>query len=351
MKIKTRINTIIISICMLYLAMPTAVLSQYDSNPDFPDYSQDSFYSSYDNDDDDDESSYFQTFNEDMPVQQEEQVPVIVESRPAPLPAGAPIKLEEKSIRFGRIPFRSLREMMTQAVPLLRLLQKKTGAQEVRFVSSGKSYASVLDSLARGNIDFAWVGPTVYLKRRDQDKLMPIAKAKFGSETAYRGVFIAPAKGKVQGLEDLVGSKIGFVDPESASGYIYPMYLLLRLGINPQTKSTIYFMKNHDNVLQAVLDGRLDAGVCLESTLKAQKENVLDSKIIILAKTDEIPSDVIVCRQDCPINLRERFLAALLQINAKDLPGEQVTFLPATDDDFISVEGVLQYLDSLKVKK
>ncbi|EKD81850.1 MAG: Methyl-accepting chemotaxis protein, partial [uncultured bacterium] len=263
---------------------------------------------------------------------------------------GAPIKLEEKSIRLGRIPYRSLREMMTQAVPLLRLLQKKTGAKEVRLVSNRNDYASVIDALARGNIDFAWVGPTAYLSRRDKDALMPVAKAKFGSETAYRGVFIAPAKGKVQGLEDIKGSRIGFVDPESASGYIYPLYLLLRLGINPHTDATVYFLKNHDNVLRAILAGKLDVGVCLEDTLNSLKDKNLQDKIIVLAKTNEIPSDVIVCRQDCPINLRERFFEALLSVKANELPGSP-TFMQAFDEDFVEVEAIMKYINSLKKKK
>jgi len=332
-------------------------MCQSQDNVDFPnDSDNEPFLSDYD-DDAAGENYYTDYSGEEYPVDYEEdgsdyvsEEQPVVEQRPPQLAPGAPIKLEEKSIRLGRIPYRSLKEMMAQAVPLLRLLQKKTGAKEVRFVSSGKDYASILDSLARGNIDFAWIGPTAYLNRRDLDKLMPVAKAKFGSETAYRGVFIAPAKGKVQGLEDIKGCKIGFVDRESTSGYIYPLYLLLQLGINPHKDSTVYFMKNHDNVLRAVLAGKLDAGVCLENTLNSLKDKSLLNKIIVLGKTNEIPSDVIVCRQDCPINLRERFLEALTQIKAGELPGPPLTFMPAFDEEFESVNAIMCFIDSLKNK-
>jgi phosphonate transport system substrate-binding protein len=272
------------------------------------------------------------------------------EVRPPMLEPGAPIKLEEKSIRLGRIPYRSLREMMTQAVPLLRLLQKKSGAKDVRLVSNRNDYASVIDALARGNIDFAWVGPAAYLSRRDKDHLMPVAKAKFGAATAYRGVFIAPAKGKVQGLEDLKGARIGFVDPESTSGYIYPLYLLLQLGINPFRDSQVFFLKNHDNVLRAVLAGKIDAGVCLDDTLNSIKDKTVLDKIIVLAKTNEIPSDVIVCRQDCPLNLREKFLEALLSVKANEIPGSP-TFLQAFDQDFVEVEGIIKFIEAKKQGK
>jgi phosphonate transport system substrate-binding protein len=301
------------------------------------------FYSDYSDSEDSSEGS-FQYGDDEEGAQNEVQQPA-ASLRPPPLEPGDPINLAEKSIRLGRIPYRSLRELMTQAVPLLRFLQKETGAKEVRLVSNRTNYASVLDSLARGSIDFAWVGPTAYLSRRDKDKLMPVAKARFGGKTAYRGVFIAPAKGRVQGVEDLKGATIGFVDPESASGYVYPVYLLRSLGIDPVRDAKVLFLHNHDNVLRAVLSGKVEAGVCLEETLNSIKDKALLSRIIVLAKTDEIPSDVIVCRQDCPINLREGFLSALLNVNEQTLP-KSPTFMAAFDDDFASVESLMQYVDA-----
>ncbi|HNX76314.1 MAG TPA: phosphate/phosphite/phosphonate ABC transporter substrate-binding protein [Candidatus Rifleibacterium sp.] len=271
-------------------------------------------------------------------------------ARPAPLPPGPAIDLKTKSIRFGRIPYVSLRELMTKAVPLLSFLKKETGAQEVRLVSNRKDYASVLDALARGNIDFAWVGPTAYLARRDKDKLMPVAKAKFGTRTEYRGVFIALANGKVQGLEDIKGVTVGFVDPESASGYLYPLYLLFRLKINPYKDSRVAFLHNHDNVVRAVLAGKVDVGACLEATLTSLAPE-LQKKLIVLAKTNDIPSDVIVCRQDCPLNLRESFLKALLKVDAKAMPAGSPSFLAAVDEDFTAVEELMRYIDSLKTRK
>ncbi len=356
MKLTFRISLLLVFMCAALL-MPFSVASAQDDadgySDDYPAYEeeQDFFRGGYYEDDveydfsdypgDDYQSDSGESADAGDSYQQPTAAP-----RPPALPAGEPIKLEEKSIRFGRIPYLSMRDMMTQAVPLLRFLQKETGAKEVRLVSNRNSYASILDALARGNIDFAWVGPTAYLNRRDQDHLMPVAKAKFGEATAYRGVFIAPAKGKVQGLEDIKGSSIAFVDPESASGYIYPLYLLKELGVDPHKHSKVYFVKNHDNVLRAVLEGKVDSGVCLEETLKKLNKAQLE-RIIILGKTNEIPSDVIVCRQDCPINLREKFLEALLKVKPEALPGSP-TFLPAYDEEFDSVLAVMRYIESLK---
>lgn len=346
---------LILCLCVSLVMIPSTSRSQSESNLDFPSYESgddsEDYYDStnsydYSADDDSDYSTNEDYYADDDSDENNEQIapePSLPQIKP-----GEPIKIEEKSIRIGRIPYMSIKEMMGQTVPLLRLLQKRTGAKEVRMVSSGKNYSSILEALARKKIDFAWVGPTAYLKCRDKDGLMAIAKSKYGNDTAYRGVFIAPAKGKVQGLEDLKGSTIGFVDRHSASGFIYPMYLLKSLGIKIGKETSVKFLRNHDNVLGAVLKGQVDAGCCLEATLNACKDKDLYKKIIVLGKTTEIPSDVIVCRQDCPINLRERFQQALIQVKVGELPAKSPTFLPAFDDEFTSVEEIMKFIGALK---
>jgi phosphonate transport system substrate-binding protein len=360
----SRLKSLFLIVSLLMLT--SVCLAQYDDNPDFPSYEYNESSSDYYNpgatedyyyDEDtsyseqgyynEEESYYDHDFSEDSSEQQaaEPQEPVKPEIQPAP-----PINLSEKSIRIGRIPYMSIKSMMAQSVPLLRHLQKTIQAKEVRLVSTGKNYSTIIEALVRGTVDFAWVGPTAYLKSNEKDQLKPIAKARFGSDTAYCGVFIAPAKGSVQGLEDLVDKKIGFVDPESASGYIYPRYLLKRLGIKFTKKAKGKFLKSHDNVLKAVLAGKVDAGVCLEATLNAAraKDPELDKKIIILAKTPEIPSDVIICRKDCPINLQESMQKALISVKQQEMPAGSPTFLPAFDEEFASVEAIMQAVGALE---
>ena len=372
MHINSSIKTglLLVSFLASTLLTPALCTAQRASNPDFPhqessgysdypEYGGDESTNVYDYLDQEGESGYedsenyygepdYETAGTGEYDETEDAGEAVEPAPPARqmLKPGDPINIAEKTIRVGRIPYLSVKQLMAQAVPLLRNLQKRTGAKEIRLVSSG-SYSDIISALARGKIDFAWVGPTAYLKHRDKENLMAVAKAKFGDETAYRGVFIAPARGKVQGLEDLSGNIIGFVDPESASGYIYPNYLLKTLKIRLSKKTRVAFLKNHDNVLLAVLKGKIDAGACLEKTVSASKIKDLDKRIIVLAKTEEIPSDVIVCRQDCPLNLREKFQEALISIKPGELPGSPLTFLTATDDEFAPVEAVMRYLKLL----
>ena len=379
MKVSIKHNLFIFLICIFSLSTPvTSVVLSHEfnhyrtsfddgyGNNDDNNFENNNSYSSYfkdseDNYDDDDKQYDYEYNNSDdsnntYENQSDEnseygnKTPALAPQKPIIKP-GKAINLKNKIVRIGRIPYVSIKKLMSQAVPLLHILQKNSGVKEVRLVSTAYNYSTILKALGNKRIDFAWVSPNSYLKYRDKFHLMPIAKAKYGDKTSYKGVIIAPAKGKVQGLEDLQGSRIGFVDPQSASGYVYPMYLLKYLKINLGKHTTILFLKNHDNVLHAVLNGKVDAGCCLEHTLKSSRIKNLFKKIIVLAKTPAIPSDVIVCRQDCPINLRKSFTKALLQIKDTQLPPGIPTFLPASDEDFYPVKAIMHYIGLLSNAK
>jgi phosphonate transport system substrate-binding protein len=299
----------------------------------------------YNDEYDDGDMSYYGS-EEEMTSPSLPPAPPKIEPRP-------PIDLAGKTILIGRIPYLSLKDMMAQARTLLRHIQKETGAKAVRLVTA-QNYAGVLDALARDTIDFAWIGPSAYVLNRDRDKLLPIAKAKHLADPSYRGVFIARANGPVLGLDDVKGRVIGFVDPESASGYLYPLYVLQRLKIDPHKVSRVVFLKKHDAVVQAVLDGKIHVGVCLEATLESWPVPAQVRQILVLGRTDVIPSDVIVSRQDCPINLREKLTAALLSFTPPPAAGKDPagllpvpSFLPAADEEFDPVRTVLQAVKPL----
>lgn len=329
----------------LMLFLLSCLFHGYAAANDFPtSYSQGSY------DEYADELGYIQEESSGYPdgeYQYATDIPEPESPPPPPVVPLPPVELEKKDVLIGRTPYLSLKEMMRQVSGLFAFLKKEMGVKEVRMVTS-QDYASALAALNRGSIDFAWVGPMAYVIAREKGGLMALAKAQHQGGAAYRGVFITRRNSRVLGLDDIRGRTVGFVDPESASGYLYPLYLLKRIRIDPHKDcARVLFLKKHDAVLQAVLEGKIDAGVCLEATLEAVNDPQIRNQILVLGKTDEVPSDVLVCRQDCPINLRESFLKALLKLTAtgsasKAGPSdpEQLTFAPATDEDFQSVQAV-----------
>lgn len=339
----TRCRCLFVTLLLVFCVVPG-----YAESMDFPEVSTGDPYANtaYQGYTDEEDDSWYQTGDdasltgsyEAEPPQPPPAPPVV------PLP---PVKLDEKTVLIGRPPYLSLAEMMRHVGELFAFLKKEMGVKEVRLVT-GQDYTSVLAALIRGKIDFAWVGPMAYVIANEKGDLMPLAKAQHPGGAAYRGVFVTLKNGPVQGLDDIRGKTVGFVDPESASGYLYPLYLLKRLKIDPHKACKVVFLKKHDAILGAVLEGKIAVGVCLEATLKAIGDPKILNRLLVLGKTDEVPSDVLVCRKDCPVNLRERFLEALLKRTASGTadPLKQ-TFTPASDEDFQSVQAVWKAVRSM----
>ncbi len=291
------------------------------------------------------------TEDDDEPISYEpepppEDPPPPPEVKPAP---PGPIRLAQKVVMIGRVPYMSIKDMMAHSKALMSYLRKEMGVKEVRLVTS-KNYAGVLQALSRGTIDFAWLGPTAYVLGKDKMPLFPIVKTQRRTGSSYRGVFITRKDRQILGIDDIKGKIVGFVDPESASGYLYPLALLKRSKINPhKVCKKVEFLKKHDAVLAAVLSGKIDAGVCLEDTLLGLKGKKELDDLLVLGKTDEVPSDVIVCREDCQPVLRDKFREALLKSAEFNKAGKNADpqaklpeFLSTNDEEFNSVRDVVK---------
>jgi phosphonate transport system substrate-binding protein len=297
---------------------------------------------------------------EDIPttLPDEDQEPVTVSDtetetqEQAPLP---PIEMAKKVVLIGRVPFMNTKAMMAHYQGLISFLRKELGAKDVQIVI-GKDYAGVLNALSRGTIDFAWLGPMAYVIGEEKMSLFPLVQAKRRSGATYRGVFITRSDSRILGIEDIKNKVIGFVDPESASGYLYPLYFLHRSKINPHRDCRkVEFLKMHDAVLEAVLNRKIDVGVCLEDTLLAVKDKKILDQLLVLGKTYEVPSDVVACRADCHPTLRDKVQEAFLKTRslkqtvnlATGLP-PVLEFLPVNNTHLNTVRGVLKAIKSVR---
>ncbi len=249
----------------------------------------------------------------------------------------------------------NVKNMMVHYQGLIEFLRKEMGAKDVCIVT-GKDYSGVINALARGTIDFAWLGPMAYVIGQEKLPLIPLAQAKRRTGATYRGVFITRAGSKILGIEDIKDKVIGFVDPESASGYLYPLYFLQRSKINPHKACRkVEFLKKHDAVLAAVFAGKIDVGVCLEDTLLAIKDRKIRDQILVLGKTYEVPSDVVACRADCNPALRDKFQDALLKtrslkqaVNPSSGLPPILEFLPLAEANLDPVRGVLNSIKDVR---
>lgn len=274
---------------------------------------------------------------------------------PKPTAPPPPIRLAQKVVMIGRPPYMNVKGMLQQDKGLTDYLRKEMGVKNVRMVTA-KDYASVLNALERGTIDFAWLGPTAFVLGNEKIPLLAIAQAKRRTGAKYYGVFITRKDSGILGIEDIKGKTIGFVDPESASGYLFPLYYLKRAKINPYTYCRqVVFLQKHDAVLNAVLNRKIDVGVCLDDTIETIKDRRILDQILVLGKTDQVPADIVACRADCHPVLRERLQAALLKTTAlaKTASGSVglpsvMEFLPVNEADLARVREVIKATRDIK---
>lgn len=260
-----------------------------------------------------------------------------------------------KVVQIGRPPYISVKGMMMAVGGLISFLRQEMGVKDVRLVTP-KDYAGVLTALEKGTIDFAWLGPTAYVIGAEKMRLIPLAKARRRTGITYRGILVTRKDSGITNLAQVKGRTIGFVDPESASGYLYPLDVLRKAGIDPHKDcAKVEFLQKHDAVMTAVWNKKVDVGAVIEDTLPAIKDPKVYDQIEILGKTVEIPTDIVACREDCDPALRDRFKAALLRTSSlkqkplatSGLP-PVMEFLQVNPSEIESVKAFLKGLQLLK---
>ena len=171
-----------------------------------------------------------------------------------------------------------------------------------------------------GRVDIGSFSPFAYVDAARGRKIRIIAQSILEGSATYRGIIVARKDGGLKTVADLRGKRFAFVDPKSASGYVYPRAMLIEKGINPETyfKETI-FAGSHDKVIAAVLEGRADAGAIYDGALGvAKRSGVPTESLVILASTDPIPHDAIAVRIGLKQALAKRIQLALINLDKSE---------------------------------
>ena len=233
-------------------------------------------------------------------------------SSPAPAQDG---RQHSQELNFGFTPVLSEPEMRAEFEPLMTYLSNALGQKVTLYIA--KDYGDLRTQMESGSVDIGSYSPFAYVDAARGGKIRIIAQSIIEGSPTYRGIIVARKDSGLKSIFDLKSKRFAFVDPKSASGYVYPRAMLIEKGIDPESffKETI-FAGNHDKVIAAVLEGRVDAGAIYDGALGvAKRSGVAIENLMTLASSDPIPHDAIAVRLGLNEDLAKRIQQALINLD------------------------------------
>ncbi|MWG34663.1 phosphate/phosphite/phosphonate ABC transporter substrate-binding protein [Halomarina oriensis] len=221
------------------------------------------------------------------------------------------------TLNFIMSPSEPQEQMMNQYAPVRDYLSEEIGVEtELRY---GNNYSAVMSALGSGTADVAEMGPfAAALGVRAENVNIVLQRKGYGSYT-YVSTLTTTADSDIESTEDLSGKTIAFADRLSASGALFPLFMLSQAGVEigelPQSDVgadfTAQFAGGHDQALAAVENGQADvAGVGQFITLNDNRE--LSEGLKYVETYEGIPRAPICVSPELPQDQQDAVTQALL---------------------------------------
>jgi phosphonate transport system substrate-binding protein len=284
---------------------------------------------------------------------------VVTATPPPPTPTATP-----PIVRLYWAPETTVQpEVATEMLTTLRLTGLEVQAHQPQ------SYAEVIAALCAGEADVAWMATPAYLWAHEACGAEALFSVVRDGRPTHAGQILVQedaartARGlqPLRSVEDLQGKILGFTDPRSTTGYLFPKALLVQAGTQPTME---VFLGGDVEAVLAVYKGEVDAAATYwappradgspgdaRSALMAKFPDVTQ-KIKILVLTPAVPNDPLVVRRDLAPAVRAKLVAALVELTRSE-EGRQLLrrlyrvegLAPVGDQDYDPVRQMLGILD------
>jgi phosphonate transport system substrate-binding protein len=238
------------------------------------------------------------------------------------------------SFGFGLARSLDFHTSLASFTELCELLSESVG--HVFYPHHALSYAELSVGLERGELGLAWTPPIPAIDLQDRNAAsLLVAPVRKGSTLYHAAMIVRP--GSVKTLADLKGKRAGWVDRDSAAGYIVPRLHLAANGFDPAGFfGQELFLGSHIAVIDAVVSGRVDVGgtFCKVESHTGRVANgawtTPDGKnpkpVEALATIGPIPNDMIVASNKLSPEMRARLFRWFLdpQPRVLEILGELV---------------------------
>jgi phosphonate transport system substrate-binding protein len=309
--------------------------------------------------------------------------------------AGPEIGSADNPIQILFVPSVSAEEIIAGGEILKGVLEEATGL--FFEVSVPTSYAATINEMcAATDNTIGFIPATAYVLGNDLCDLEVVMKSKRFGYTEYWAEFIVPRDSTATSIADLAGLKWAYPDAGSTSGFLVPSGMFQQGGIEPGESfeagghsatvravyngeadfGTVFFSPSIDadsNVLwdgtttdadvpadlvdscELDADGQIDCGgVFPRDARRNIREEAADviQKVKIIELSQPIPNDTVTFGPDLPQDVREKFIAAMVDFAKNDPEGFATAFdayswgdvALTSDSDFDFIRSLVQGL-------
>jgi phosphonate transport system substrate-binding protein len=261
----------------------------------------------------------------------------------------------QQTLKVSAIPDESPTELLRKFKLLGAYLEKELG-MKVNWTPVN-DYPAVVEGLAAGKIDLAWLGGFTFVQvRLRTGTANPIVQR--AEDEKFTSKFIVPARSTARTLQDLKGKTFAFGSPSSTSGSLMPRYFLLKEGINPDKDfSRVAYSGAHDATLAFVASGRADAGVLNASVWEklVEKGDLNAGGVKVLATTPPYYDYNWTVRGDLDLAIVKKLTEAFLKLDPKNPLHKEIMelqraskFIPSKPENYKGIEEAARSAGLLK---
>jgi phosphonate transport system substrate-binding protein len=224
-------------------------------------------------------------------------------------------------------------------------------------------YNSAVEAMRTKHADIVYFGPVSYVQAAERSGAEAIVvPAIFGDKNraGYTSKIIVKAGSPIKTLADLRGKTFAFVDPASTSGNYVPTLELMNafpglnnedLHTNGKFFSSVTFSGKHQNGLQAVIAGDIDAAPVASDILDAEiaAGRVKENDFVVIHNSPRIPASPMAIRSDLPADIKAKVKQFFLSYNDPSYfqfmlglaPANKPKFVEALDSDYNYVRDLM----------
>ena len=198
----------------------------------------------------------------------------------------------QDTIRLAVTDVDGLESLQREFGPFKSAFEKVSGLKVEFFPVSGRTAA--VEAMAAKQVDFVLTGPAEYIVFQARTKATPVVTWQRPDYNSY--VVTTEASG-IKALTELKGKKVSFHEIGSTSRHLGPGYLIEKAGLTYAKDYEPLFVKVNVGI-EAMQRGDIAAIGVNGTDLARFKEKMPDVKLVVLAKSESLPDDVLIASPD-----------------------------------------------------